>query len=72
MKFSTAPPNTKPPFYNLIAAILPSEIGNLYRILDVEIITLLFISLVATLPAARFSRTLFTLFLVEAGHLAQV
>jgi hypothetical protein len=66
------PPDTKPPSHNLVAAILPSEIGNLYRTLGVEIVTLLPVPLVTTLFAVRPSRALFALSLVEAGHLAQV
>src|SRR5271170_4856051 len=72
VKLSTVPPDTKHPSHNLVAAILPSEIGNMYRTIGVEIVTLLPVPLVATLPAARSSRALFPLFLVEAGHLAQV
>jgi len=64
--------NAKPSSHNVVAAILPSEIWNLYRALSVEIVTLLPVPLIVTLPAARSSRALFTLFLVEAGHLAQV
>src|SRR5271156_3449683 len=35
VKISTAPPDTKPPCHNLVAAILPSEVGNMYRTLGV-------------------------------------
>jgi hypothetical protein len=52
---STVPSDTKYLSYNLVTAILPSEIGNMYRTLGVEIVTLLSVPLVSTLPAARFS-----------------